>query len=336
MKLAILGTGLIVKTALPALTEVPDIEVTAIFARPKSRATAEQLAAQYGIPTVHTDYDALLASDDVEFVYIGLTNSVHYEYAKKALLAGKHVIMEKPFSSTAAEVRELKELALANHLYMFEAVTSLHFPNFRAIREHLPKLGRIRAVMANYSQYSSRYDRYLKGEVLPAFDPEKSGGALYDINIYNLNVIIALFGAPDNVVYDANIGFNGIDTSGTLRMKYRDFTAVALGAKDSESPCFLLIQGEKGWLRTLGAPNVLTSFEISLHGEGSVTRYELNRYAHRMVHEFLDFAAIYAARDYDAMKAGLDISVAVLDTAENARKSAGIAFGCDAPQEAQS
>ena len=178
MKLAILGTGFIVKEgALPALKEVPEIEVTAIFAREKSKGVADKLAVQYDIPKVYTDYDELLASQDVEFVYIGLTNSVHYEYAKKALLAGKHVIMEKPFASTAAEVRELVELALAKHLYIFEAVTLLHLPNFHAIKEKLAELGKITAVMANYSQYSSRYDRYLKGEVLPAFDPELSGGA---------------------------------------------------------------------------------------------------------------------------------------------------------------
>ncbi len=330
MKLAILGTGFIVKEgALPALREVPEIEVTAIFARPRSKSVAERLAVQYGIPKVYTDYDELLASGDVEFVYVGLTNSVHYEYAKKALLAGKHIIMEKPFASTAAEVQELVELALEKHLYIFEAVTLLHLPNFHAIREKLADLGKITAVMANYSQYSSRYDRYLKTEVLPAFDPELSGGALYDINIYNLNFIIGLFGEPQAVTYEPNIGFNGIDTSGTLLLKYQDFTTVALGAKDSESPCFITVQGEKGWLRVLGAPNALAAFEVSLHGSRTVTRYELNRYPHRMVHEFKEFAALYEARDYAAMEAGLKVSQAVLETAERARKEAGIVFGCD-------
>lgn len=330
MKLAVLGTGFIVKEgALPALRAVPEIEVTAIFARPHSKSVAEGLAVQYDIPRVYTDYDALLASMEVDFVYVGLINSVHYEYARKALMAGKNVIMEKPFASTAAEVRELVELALANHLYIFEAVTLLHLPNFHAIKEKLVDLGKITAVMANYSQYSSRYDRYLKGEVLPAFDPDCSGGALYDINIYNLNFIIGLFGEPHDVGYEPNIGFNGIDTSGTLVMKYPDFTAVALGAKDSESPGFITVQGEKGWLKVVGAPNELAVFEVSLHGSRAVTRYTLNLYPHRMVHEFQEFAAMYKAQDYAAMEAGLKVSQAVLDTAERARKDAGIIFGCD-------
>lgn len=330
MKLAILGTGFIVKEgALPALQAVPQIEVTAIFARSKSQSVAEGLARQYNIPQVYTDYDQLLASEEIEFVYVGLTNSVHYEYAKKALLAGKHVIMEKPFASTVAEVEELVELALAKKRYMVEAVTLLHMPNYRAIKEALPSLGRICAVQANYSQYSSRYDRYLQGEVLPAFNPELSGGALYDINIYNLNFIIGLFGAPQEVEYLPKRGFNGIDTSGTLVMKYADFTAVSLGAKDSESPCFITVQGEKGWLRVIGAPNELKAFEINLHGSKATTRYELNQYSHRMVHEFQEFAEIYAQQNYAAVKAGLEQSLSVMKTAEQARKKAGIVFGCD-------
>ncbi|MBR2216417.1 MAG: Gfo/Idh/MocA family oxidoreductase [Selenomonadaceae bacterium] len=330
MKLAILGTGFIVKEgALPALKEVPEIDVTAIFARPSGKETAEKLSAAYAIPKIYTDYDALLADQDIDFVYVGLINSVHYEYTKKALLAGKNVIVEKPFASAAREVRELKELAVSKHLYVFEAVTLHYLPNFAAIRENLPKLGKIKAVVANYSQYSSRYDKYLQGEVLPAFDPQKSGGALYDINIYNLNLIIGLFGAPEEVSYTANLGFNGIDTSGMVNMRYPGFFALAIGAKDSESPGYATIQGEKGYIKVTDTPNELRSFEMQLRGSGVTTHNELNRYSHRMVHEFQEFAKIFKAKDYERMTRGLEVSVAVLETAEKARKQVGIVFPCD-------
>ena len=184
--------------ALPALKNVPEIEVIAIYARQHSKGVAENLAKEYSIPKVVTEYAEILQDESVDFVYIGLVNSVHYEYAKQALLAGKNVIVEKPFAATAAEVKEISELALAKGLYVFEAVTSLHLPNFQTVKASLVKIGRIKMVTANYSQYSSRYDRYLQGEVLPAFDPAKFGGALTDINIYNINIIIALFGSPLN------------------------------------------------------------------------------------------------------------------------------------------
>ena len=332
MKLAILGNGLIVKEgALRALKEVPEIEIAAIFSRPRSKSETEALAAAYSIPKTYTDYEELLANPEIDFVYIGLINSVHYEYTKKALLAGKNVIVEKPFASAAAEVRELRDLALARHLYVFEAVTLRYLPNFYAIGDFLPQLGRIRAVVANYSQYSSRYDKYLQGEVLPAFDPERSGGALYDINIYNLNFIIGLFGAPESVNYKANLGFNGIDTSGVVTLAYPGFFALAIGAKDTESPSFATIQGEKGWLRVTDKPNEMRSFETHLIGTGITTRHELNRYEHRMVHEFQEFARMFREKDYERMSRGLDVSVAVLETAETARRQVGIVFPCDGP-----
>ena len=259
MKLAILGTG--------------EVEVTSLFARPHSKSVGEALAKKFSVPKVYTDYDELLANDDAEFVYVGVINSVHYEYAKRALLAGKNVIVEKPFASTAAQVRELCALAVEKNLYVFEAVTLLHLPNFRAIKKFLPELGNIRAVTANYSQYSGRYDKYLRGEVLPAFDPQLSGGALFDINIYNLNFIIGLFGAPREIFYTANVGFNGVDTSGVAVMTYPNFFATATGAKDSDSPGFISVQGERGWLKVLGAPNELKAFEISLRGTNATTRY---------------------------------------------------------------
>lgn len=240
MKLAILGTGKIVQEgALPALKNVPEIEVIAIYARRHSKGVAENLAKEYSIPKVVTEYAEILQDESVDFVYIGLVNSVHYEYAKQALLAGKNVMVEKPFAATAAEVKEISKLALAKGLYVFEAVTSLHLPNFQTVKASLVKIGRIKMVTANYSQYSSRYDRYLQGEVLPAFDPAKFGGALTDINIYNINIIIALFGSPLNTRYIPNLGFNGVDTSGVLELRYQDFVAIAIGAKDSDSPSFM-------------------------------------------------------------------------------------------------
>lgn len=328
MKLAIIGTGMIVKEALTAIREVQGLEVTAIFGRPHSREKAEALAGEHGIAKVYTDYAELLRDDEVEFVYIGLINAAHYEYTKQALQAGKHVILEKPLTSTSEEAEELCALADEKKLYLFEAVTPLHMPNFTALKNSLPKLGQLRGVQANYSQYSSRYDRYLKKEVAPAFDPVCSGGALYDINIYNLNIIVALLGEPENVSYTPNFGFNGIDTSGAALLRYPEFFVTSVGAKDSASPCFIIFQGEKGWLKIEGAPNALASFTLS--AEGKEERIALNKHEHRMVHEFEEFVRVYEMHDYQTMRSWLDISQAVIRTAEKARLKAGIVFPADA------
>ena len=96
MKLGIIGTGKIVEDALFAIEPVSQIELKAIFAREHSRQKAEDFAARYKIAEVYTDYDELLEKADIDTVYIGLINSVHYENAKKALLKDKNVILAKP------------------------------------------------------------------------------------------------------------------------------------------------------------------------------------------------------------------------------------------------
>lgn len=319
MKLAILGTGKIAHDALAALKHVPEITVTSVFARPQSREKAERLAQEWRIPHVYTDMQELLHSD-VDVIYIGLVNSVHVPYAEMALRGHHDVIMEKPFAPCGKDVARLRALARQEGQLLIEAVTPFFLPNFELIRKTLPKLGRIRAVQANYSQYSSRYDAYRQGTVLPAFDPEQYGGALYDINIYNLNLIIGLFGKPEQAAYTPNRGFNGIDTSGVAVLEYPDFFATAVGAKDSDSPGFFSVQGEAGWLRADGAPNELP--QVTICQDGKTETFQENRYAHRMVHEFQAFARIFTQRDADTVARHLSISQAVMETVDVLRQSA--------------
>ena len=317
MKLSILGTGKIVHDLLEALKFVPEIELTSVFARPKSRAKAEALASEWHIPKVYTDYAELVANDDADFIYIGLINTVHYEYAKQALAAGRNVIVEKPFAPTYAEVQELVDLAQEKHAMLLEAMTLLYLPNFAAMKDALPELGPIHAVMANYSQYSSRYDKYKDGVVLPAFDPALAGGALYDINIYNLNLICGLFGAPDDATYTANRGFNGIDTSGVAVLQYPTFFATAVGAKDSASNGFCIIQGENGWLEMQGAPNELP--RVIVHAGGWDRVIEANAYAHRMVHEFQAFVKIFETQAFDVVRRSNEQSLRVAKLVDDLR-----------------
>lgn len=73
------------------------------------------------------------------------------------------------------------------------------------IKEHLDQLGDIKIVECNYSQYSSRYDAFKRGDIAPAFNPKMGGGALRDLNIYNIHFVVGLFGRPKTVQYLANV-----------------------------------------------------------------------------------------------------------------------------------
>ena len=328
MKIAVVGTGMIAREALIALQQVEGVEVVTICARPQSREKARALAQEFRVPQVATDYAAMLTAHGADFVYLGIVNSVHFDYARQAIAAGWHVIVEKPFTSTLAEAEELIARARAAHCYLFEAVTPLFLPNYVGILEALPQLGLIRLVQANFSQYSSRYDRYLARDVAPAFDPSLSGGALYDLNVYNLELIVSFFGRPKSASYTANIGFNGIDTSGILTLRYDGFAATAVAAKDSDSPSFFMIQGESGWIRADGTPNELASFTVGLRGRQEKS-YALNCHEHRMVPEFEAMRDIFARKDYLSVEEGLQTSRTVMAVMEKARLMAGIQFRAD-------
>ena len=315
MKLGIIGTGKIIVDALYAMEPLSDISRNAIFARPHSRYKGEELAKQYSIAEVYTDYDELLDKADVDTVYIGLINSVHFEYAKRALDKNKNVILEKPFAGTYDEAKELVDLARAKKLFVFEAITVLHNDVIAKMKENLPRLGQIRMMLANYSQYSSRYDNYLKGVVDHSFDPKYLGGALRDINVYNIHYAVELFGTPQKTHYYPNTGFNGIDVSGTMVLEYDGFSAVCTGGKDSDSPCFVQIQGEKGYMRIDGKPNVApnltlvitddTKDELVRDAAGAMVRPTIKEefipdpVHHRMTREFKDFARMINEKDFD-------------------------------------
>lgn len=320
MRLAILGTGKIVKEVLATLKDVEEVELKAIWAREHSREKAVDLAKKYDIASVSTDYEELLACGDIDTVYVGLINSVHYAYARQALLAGKHVILEKPFCPTEKEAAELIALAKAKHLFLFDAVSFLYMPNFRFLQHHLKDIGKVKLVQANYSQYSSRYDAYRQGEVLPAFDPAAYGGALYDINFYNIALVTALFGAPEDFHYLPNRGFNGVDTSGILNMRYPDFAAVCIGAKDSESPCFCIVQGEDGYLKVEGAPSRMPKVTLQRHG-GEPTTVNENGPLPRLAHEFKAFAKMLKEHDYDKNIRKLEITRNVIHILETSRRA---------------
>ena len=342
MKLAFIGTGKIIEDALYAVTPIKNIERTAIFARPHSREKAATFAKQYNIPEIYTDYQELLEKTTADTVYIGLINSAHYPYAKEALLHGKHVILEKPFTGFLNEAEELCNIAKEKQLCVLEAVTILHNDVMEEMKKNLDKLGPVKMFMANYSQYSSRYDSYIQGEVEHAFDAAYYGGALYDINVYNIHYCVNLFGVPKDATYYPNLGFNGIDTSGTLVLSYDGFSAICTGSKDSDSPGYVSIQGEKGFMRIDGKPNVASSLQTTYVDEnikekvkdnaGGMVRATITEHFeapvpfHRMVQEFTDFANIIDANDLETAAKLMEESVTVVGVLEQARKKAGIEF----------
>lgn len=301
MKLATIGSGAIVDSALESIQGVDGIELEACYSRTQDKA--DQFKEKHGFKKAYSDLDAMLADPEVEAVYIASPNSLHYAQAKKALEAGKHVLLEKPFTPTLEQTKELFDLAESKGLMLFEAITSIHTPNFGLLKDNIDQAGNIKQCVLNFSQYSSRYDDYKKGKAANVFDPKMDGGALMDINIYNIHLCLGLFGMPEGIAYYPNLGFNGIDTSGMLVMQYPGFTAVCIGSKDCKADYLFTIQGDEG------------TFTISDGSSGKMNRVDFTPVhpqedqevpvkisidqGHHMTYEFLDFLVAVSENDKD-------------------------------------
>ena len=199
MNIGMVGTGSIAHTMAKEFARLTTMPVVAVYSR--NADTGVAMAHEFHIPKVYTEYDEMLADSEVELVYIATPNSLHFEQAKAALLAGKHVLCEKPIVPTVAQLDELLSLAEERHLHLLEAITTIDHPNYGMAKLFAKEIGDIKTVSCTFCQYSSRYDAFMNGQTPPVFDPAYCGGALMDLNIYNIYFVVGLFGDPKAVHY---------------------------------------------------------------------------------------------------------------------------------------
>ncbi|WP_129731024.1 Gfo/Idh/MocA family protein [Ectobacillus funiculus] len=325
MKIATIGTGAIVDNFLSALDSIDEAQCVAMYSRKEE--TAKPLAEKYNITSVYTDLDEMYSDPNIEFVYVASPNSLHYDHAYRALEHDKHVICEKPFTSTMSEVESLISLAKRKKLMLFEAITTIHLPNYQLIKDNIAKLGAIKFVQCNYSQYSSKYNALLAGETPNVFNPKFSGGALTDINIYNLHFVMNLFGTPESISYTANKHANGIDTSGVLVMKYPKFISECVGCKDTHSMNFALIQGEKGYIHVVNGAQGCQ--KVILYIEDKEVPLNMQTTHNSLYYELLEFNYVYKKREFERCYELLDYSHSVMKMVVAARRDAGIVFEAD-------
>lgn len=322
MRIGTVGTGFIVDGFIDALSRTDNAEVVGIYSRKEE--TAQAFATKHNLTKWHTDREAFLNDPEIDVVYVASPNSLHYEWTLDALKAGKGVICEKPFVSTNAESETLRDLAQEKGLFLVEAITVPHLPNFQLIRDHLDKIGPVRLVQLNFSQYSSKHKAFLEGKNPNVFNPEFAGGALMDINYYNLRFMLDLFGEPEDIRYFANLAHNGIDTSGVLVMTYPGFVAEAVGAKDSRSENMVQIQGEKGYIKVPKESSRCISVEVySPNGEET---FNLQTDDNVLVYEMREFSEMYRNKDFVKRDELLEMTCRAIMWLEKARKNGGVYF----------
>ena len=325
MKLGIVGSGMIVRDFLTMYKELEGIELLGITARNEDKL--KDLCAQYPIKRYYLNYEEMLENEEIDTIYVAVPNNLHYDMSKKAMLSGKNVICEKPFTSNLKEALELKKIAKKQDCFLLEAIPNRFYPNSLLIRKKIKELGNIRVINFNYSQYSSRYDRFKKGDIAPAFDPNYSGGALYDLGVYNVDFIMQCFGKPLNVNYLPNIERN-IDTSGILTMDYGYMKAVCIAAKDCQAPLSSTIQGDEGYIVIRNPIGQVREFQMAFNKQEEVT-YNENGTHHRMYFEFDYFKNLIQQNNKEEMWKLLERTIDTMVVLTEARKKAGIIYPAD-------
>jgi D-xylose 1-dehydrogenase (NADP+, D-xylono-1,5-lactone-forming) len=206
----ILSTANINRLVLEGARLADGAEVVAVASRDAARATA--YAREHGIERAHGSYEALLADEGIDAVYIPLPNSLHHEWTLRALEAGKHVLCEKPYSRRAADAEEAFDIAERNGLILSEAFMWRHNPQTTRFLELLPQIGELQTIRATFGFVLHNPENVrLRADL--------DGGALMDVGCYCVSGARLLAGEPERVHGEQVIGPTGVDVrfTGVLR-----------------------------------------------------------------------------------------------------------------------
>lgn len=263
----VIGTNWITDSYIQAAHKTEKWKLHAVYSRSKEQAT--NFASKYECTNTYDSLDDLAADDSMQAVYIASPNSLHYIQAKQFLKAKKHVILEKPATSTVAELDDLFRIAKEQGVYLIEAFRHIQEANFKLLKKSImqeQKLGKLYGASLTYASYSSRYNNVLAGETPNIFSLDFSGGSLVDIGVYPVTFAVALFGRPKSQTYVPTICRTGVDLGGMGILSYDGFGVQINNAKgyNSAAPCE--IYGEKGTVTVNATTDISTVRSTTLRG----------------------------------------------------------------------
>jgi predicted dehydrogenase len=211
----LLSTANINRRLIPAIRASSAGELTAVASR--TLESAQTYAARWEIPLAFGSYQAMLASDQVDAVYISLPNHLHAEWAIRAMQAGKHVLCEKPLAISVDEVDRMAAASQQTGMRLAEAFMYRHHPQTKIARS-LILAGRLGEVQSMWGVFNfSMGKREGNVRLVPAY----GGGALYDVGVYPLSIAQYFFGsAPQRLAGFQWLGGSGVDEAFTGQMEY--------------------------------------------------------------------------------------------------------------------
>ena len=239
----LLSTANINRRLIPAIRGSARGELVAVASRRQD--AAEAYSAQWGIPRAFGDYDALLASGEVDAVYVSLPNHLHAEWAVRALEHGVHVLCEKPFALSLADVDRMTAAARASDRVLAEAFMYRHHPQTKAVGEWL-RAGRLGRVSLLRGVFCFR----MSDESNVRLNPDYGGGSLWDVGVYPVSFAQYVMGGPPDWVFGAGrAGATGVDVAFSGMLHYPDGGLAQIGsAFDAPFYTHVDVLGERGQL----------------------------------------------------------------------------------------
>lgn len=241
MKIGILGTADIAfRRFLPALQKCDGFEYAGVASRTPQKA--ESFVENFG-GKIYDGYDAMLEDDRIDAVYLPLPPALHYEWGKKVLLSGKHLLMEKPFTISLAQTNELLRLAEEKGLAVYENYMFLYHAQLAYIKKLIAdgELGDIRLYRLAFGFPKRAADDF-------RYNKKLGGGALLDCGGYTVRLAMELLGSTAHVT-QANLvcpdGYE-VDLYGSAVLENNDGICAQLSfGMDNAYRCQLEVWGSR-------------------------------------------------------------------------------------------
>jgi predicted dehydrogenase len=237
----ILGTGTIARVFTEDLLRMPGHSVVAVGSR--ALHTAEAFGARYGLERAHGSYEALADDHEVDVVYVATPHNGHHPAALRCLEGGRAVLVEKPFTTSAADADHLIAVAAERGLFAMEAMWTRFNPVITRLRTLVADgaIGEVTSVYADFS-FAFAFD-----PVHRLWAPELAGGALLDVGVYPLSFASMLLGAPDTVQATAAPAPTGVDANTGILLGYASGAVALLHCGlMADSPQTATVTGTRG------------------------------------------------------------------------------------------
>jgi len=261
IKWGIIGLGKIAHKFTEGLNYVPNAELYGVASSKINRA--KEFAQKHKAQKVFESYEALAGSDNIDVIYIASYNHLHFEHAKLCIEHGKHVLCEKPLTTSLAKSKELFSLAKKQNIFLMEALWTRFHPSIAYLEDLVQSklYGAIQHIDVSFGFIAPEDP---KGRLL---NPELGGGALFDIGIYPLLLIQLLLGLPVKSDFKVTWSPSNVDVHTTIRNTYPSATADITCSFNEELPNEAIIHFEKATVTLKALWHCPTDVFVSTEGK---------------------------------------------------------------------